>query len=96
MFELQSQLVELVESGEGQLPAEGEMREDIAEHRRYIALHYPPGPRYSMEVEAGEYTATMTAAFKQARDRLRQNGSVRTVIPHASPRQSADARTTLA
>jgi hypothetical protein len=96
MFELQSQLVELVESGKGQLPAESEMREDIAEHRRYIALHYPAGPRYSMEIEAGEYTHTMTAAFKQARERLRQNGSVRTVVPDVAHRQATDARTTLA
>jgi choline dehydrogenase-like flavoprotein len=75
MFELQARLISQIESGLGQLPSQSEMEYDIQERRQYIAKHYPGGPRYTMEIEAAEYTEAMNAAIEAAARRLSKGAS---------------------
>lgn len=75
MFELQSRLVTLLESGGGLLPTRADMLREIDERRSYVARHYPSGPRYTMEIEAAEYTGAMTAALGEAEQRARRAGA---------------------
>jgi hypothetical protein len=51
------------------------MEYDIQERRQYIAKHYPGGPRYTMEIEAAEYTEAMNAAIEAAARRLSKGAS---------------------
>lgn len=93
MFELQARLVSQIESGLGQLPPQTDMEQDIQERRDYIARHYPGGPRYTMEIEAAEYTETMNAEIDAAAKRLETSGRLGvTSAPEQQPSQGAKVR----
>jgi dimethylaniline monooxygenase (N-oxide forming) len=72
MFEFQSKLVAMYESGQGILPSSEGIETKRTERANYLLKHYPPSPKYALELEPAHFERLVRTELKEAPQRFKR------------------------